>query len=262
MNNRPGFAIIPVIAMIVAVVVVAGLVTVYYKTDLMVNHNANHAMACTMEAKICPDGSTVGRVAPNCDFAPCPVVNGNSNTTGTFNTGGNKNAATNVNSGVNVNAVVNTNVSVNTNTVVDPTAGWKTYTNTTYGYSFKYPADWVLNEYRKSAFDSLAGDQVKVTDTASQKHEFRVCIAGDCNPFHDGIWDRSNSAITIDNQSAIKTTWVIANGQECSSCTKRSTIKFVDPVNGWSGDNQFIMIYGQDSSKLPDQILSTFSFTK
>ena len=28
--------------------------------------------ACTLEAKICPDGSSVGRVAPNCDFAPCP----------------------------------------------------------------------------------------------------------------------------------------------------------------------------------------------
>ena len=29
-------------------------------------------IACTLEAKICPDGSSVSRVAPNCDFAPCP----------------------------------------------------------------------------------------------------------------------------------------------------------------------------------------------
>jgi hypothetical protein len=28
--------------------------------------------ACTMEAKICPDGSAVGRQGPNCEFAPCP----------------------------------------------------------------------------------------------------------------------------------------------------------------------------------------------
>lgn len=27
---------------------------------------------CTMEAKICPDGTSVGRVGPNCEFAPCP----------------------------------------------------------------------------------------------------------------------------------------------------------------------------------------------
>ncbi len=26
---------------------------------------------CTKEAKICPDGTTVGRTGPNCEFAPC-----------------------------------------------------------------------------------------------------------------------------------------------------------------------------------------------
>ena len=29
-------------------------------------------VACTMDAKECPDGSYVGRVGPNCDFATCP----------------------------------------------------------------------------------------------------------------------------------------------------------------------------------------------
>jgi len=28
--------------------------------------------ACTMEAKLCPDGSYVGRTGPDCEFAPCP----------------------------------------------------------------------------------------------------------------------------------------------------------------------------------------------
>lgn len=28
--------------------------------------------ACTTEAKICPDGSSVGRTGPDCEFAPCP----------------------------------------------------------------------------------------------------------------------------------------------------------------------------------------------
>lgn len=27
---------------------------------------------CTMEAKLCPDGSSVGRQGPNCEFAACP----------------------------------------------------------------------------------------------------------------------------------------------------------------------------------------------
>lgn len=28
--------------------------------------------SCTLEAKICPDGSSVGRIGPNCEFAECP----------------------------------------------------------------------------------------------------------------------------------------------------------------------------------------------
>lgn len=28
---------------------------------------------CTQEAMVCPDGSTVGRTGPNCEFAPCPT---------------------------------------------------------------------------------------------------------------------------------------------------------------------------------------------
>lgn len=29
-------------------------------------------VACTMEARVCPDGSYVGRIPPLCQFAPCP----------------------------------------------------------------------------------------------------------------------------------------------------------------------------------------------
>lgn len=32
----------------------------------------NDSKACTEEAKICPDGSAVGRTGPNCEFAACP----------------------------------------------------------------------------------------------------------------------------------------------------------------------------------------------
>lgn len=42
-------------------------------------------IACTMEAKVCPDGSYVGRVPPSCDFAACPAATSSTATT----TGGN-----------------------------------------------------------------------------------------------------------------------------------------------------------------------------
>jgi hypothetical protein len=44
--------------------------------DLVINLSGTGAgntsnQPCTMEAKICPDGTSVGRVGPNCEFAPC-----------------------------------------------------------------------------------------------------------------------------------------------------------------------------------------------
>ena len=40
---------------------------------LMAGCTQKQPIACTQEAKVCPDGSVVGRVPPNCDFAPCPM---------------------------------------------------------------------------------------------------------------------------------------------------------------------------------------------
>jgi predicted lipoprotein with Yx(FWY)xxD motif len=37
----------------------------------------NCTTACTAEARLCPDGSAVGRTGPNCEFAPCPQISGN-----------------------------------------------------------------------------------------------------------------------------------------------------------------------------------------
>lgn len=64
-------------------------------------------------------------------------ANGNANTNIVANTNQveNKNASTNIDTAVNTNTVSNTNVA-------DPTVGWKTYSNTENGFSFKHPADW------------------------------------------------------------------------------------------------------------------------
>lgn len=32
----------------------------------------NGGVACTEEAKLCPDGTAVGRQGPNCEFPECP----------------------------------------------------------------------------------------------------------------------------------------------------------------------------------------------
>jgi hypothetical protein len=35
---------------------------------------SSYPKACTKEAKVCPDGSAVGRTGPNCEFTKCPTV--------------------------------------------------------------------------------------------------------------------------------------------------------------------------------------------
>jgi hypothetical protein len=47
--------------------IIAAIVMIF----LLVIIQTPQPVACTEEAKVCPDGSAVGRVPPNCEFAPC-----------------------------------------------------------------------------------------------------------------------------------------------------------------------------------------------
>ena len=49
--------------------VIGGLIVFSYYFGLK---NAEKPVACTLEAKLCSDGSYVGRTGPNCEFALCP----------------------------------------------------------------------------------------------------------------------------------------------------------------------------------------------
>ena len=69
--NKKGIANILIIGIIVLILVAVGGVGYYF-----INQSLNKT-ACTMEAKICPDGTAVGRTGPNCEFAECPQANSN-----------------------------------------------------------------------------------------------------------------------------------------------------------------------------------------
>jgi len=64
--------VIIIIITVAATLLVEFLVVIglgIYKFDFT---NDDIHVACTMEAKLCPDGSAVGRSGPDCKFAPCP----------------------------------------------------------------------------------------------------------------------------------------------------------------------------------------------
>lgn len=58
-----------IIALIVLILAGIGGVSYYLMTK-----ESQEQIFCTMDAKICPDGSAVGRTGPNCEFAACPEV--------------------------------------------------------------------------------------------------------------------------------------------------------------------------------------------
>ena len=61
------------VAALAFLILLAGLVLTYIKNNQIVYLPPSEGgVACTMEAKICPDGSAVGRTGPNCEFAECP----------------------------------------------------------------------------------------------------------------------------------------------------------------------------------------------
>jgi len=51
------------------------------ETDKKADKKGDRGVACTMEAKQCPDGSYVGRIGPNCEFASCPSPTNNNSST-------------------------------------------------------------------------------------------------------------------------------------------------------------------------------------
>lgn len=54
------------------IVVIVTLVSTYFWLTFTKAEPDPTSIACTMEARVCPDGTAVGRTGPNCAFAPCP----------------------------------------------------------------------------------------------------------------------------------------------------------------------------------------------
>ncbi|MBI4092305.1 MAG: hypothetical protein HY420_00075 [Candidatus Kerfeldbacteria bacterium] len=137
--GRRGFAVIPLLIIVAALTAVIGLGLIVFNPGQKAPplNGSENTVACTQDAKLCPDGSYVGRVAPNCEFAACPEPVGNqnvstaaNNATVSVNTnvsipvantnGSGSNQNKNVNQNANLNANTNTNTNVNSNINASP----------------------------------------------------------------------------------------------------------------------------------------------
>ncbi|MES2006590.1 MAG: hypothetical protein V4436_00610 [Patescibacteria group bacterium] len=72
------------VAIVFLILILAGGTYLFTQKSLDNNPPLNNGeiVACTMEAKLCPDGVTyVGRQGPNCEFAACPATSTTTNGT-------------------------------------------------------------------------------------------------------------------------------------------------------------------------------------
>lgn len=67
-TSLPKWSMIVVIA---AGIIAIGIVSYFCYQNYFVSEEP---VACAMDAKLCPDGSSVGRIPPSCEFAQCPEI--------------------------------------------------------------------------------------------------------------------------------------------------------------------------------------------
>lgn len=63
---------------LLVIITIAGMILLLWYFGVIKNTKfleETENIACTQEAKLCPDGSTVGRTGPNCEFPECPISN-------------------------------------------------------------------------------------------------------------------------------------------------------------------------------------------
>lgn len=70
---QKGFVPVLIIILVAAAALAGGFWIYQSNPPIPSNPTPTPKVACTQDAKLCPDGTGVGRTGPKCDFAPCPT---------------------------------------------------------------------------------------------------------------------------------------------------------------------------------------------
>lgn len=133
-------------------------------------------------------------------------------------------------------------------------ADWQTYTNSEYGFSFKYPKDWILSSDNLSSSNATGG-RAKLTISKSDNEKIEI-IGNFEGGFEDAAYfysaEISNGKIVVTDRKANEgsANYVALNVLNITQ-DKWINILFYYPT-----DNK------TDALNIFDQILSTFQFTK
>ncbi|MDO8551463.1 MAG: PsbP-related protein [bacterium] len=131
----------------------------------------------------------------------------------------------------------------------DPTANWKTYTNTKYGYSIKYPKDWDVQEFPAvdAYLEVTSFNPDKVTDRLTA-----IIVTVSSNPYEKELSGYEGAAIVKVGDFTAR--------EETGGAPPGSTdvhLRVVAPL----GTKSIVFESNTGYEKIFDQVLSTFKFT-
>lgn len=164
--------------------------------------------------------------------------------------------------------VTSTNVNSNSNTNSAATAGWKTYTNDTYGFSFKYPEDDVANG------DKSDSDSNVIIRTSDEYWLYTITVAP--NTANQTLaqvakqnFDKLSASITSYMTSEAGTTPTFAQSDLNIGGTPAKKMITTNKT-GYSPSAEVVLIKNSNIITISpraesddfDTILSTFTFTK
>ena len=178
---------------------------------------------------------------------------------------------------------ITTTTKVGATTTATETADWKTYTNSTYGFSFKYPKDWQLKENSGSNTDQAI---VSVTSPETlKKIEDQKKNGQNFGPYAEdvSIYYYASVADEIENKAnKLGATTLDELVQKNKSIQKIGTLKLggkdaIDVI--WAGESTYYTVLSVNNDHLykilfnniqkkanltstEKTILSTFQFTK
>jgi uncharacterized protein (UPF0333 family) len=136
----------------------------------------------------------------------------------------------------------------------DTMAGWKTYTNTKYGFEFKYPAD-------HTAYSSVENDQLISASTTADEVQVaeKEALARCCDPLSVGVSVDKVSDSELRDPELVSTSFggrsaLVLNGTGgLDSAYKTIYVK--------TASNHWLTIRQESQSVFLDSVLSTFRFT-
>jgi hypothetical protein len=210
-SNRP----VIIVSVIVIFLLLAVGASAFYLGKMA---SSPKQVACTMEAKLCPDGSSVGRTGPKCEFASCPT----------------------------------------TTPTPDETANWKTYTNTQYSFSFKYPLDWSFDEEKPSTIVFGPTSTINhIGETVSPYvSRFITLTISDSTPNQDLIVFKNISPSLSPAWKDTKVGEIDGKEVRHLGCLSGNCKDII-----FQHDKTIFDFFDQNNLKELNQILSTFKFT-